>query len=156
MGFGGQVAGGVSGTEHESRPSPEAAARSNREWLVQQLAELDEATDRLCEALLRLRRSNAELSALVVRNESAREAIGDAEVPQRRRRELTSLLDEFEAARHQFRLALFAQCLEEGASVAEVGRALGISRQLASRLVSEAQLKARAASPRPEPGSRAR
>ena len=86
---------------------------------------------------MRFRNSNAELAELVARGGSVRAAIG-IEVPQRRRRELTAALDAFEAARHEFRLALFAVCLEEGASISEVGRALGVSRQRASRLAAEA------------------
>jgi hypothetical protein len=55
------------------------------------------------------------------------------------RRQVTEAIEEFEAARHQLRLALFALGTEEGASISEVGRVLGISRQLASRLAAEAE-----------------
>ena len=51
---------------------------------------------------------------------------------------MTEAVEESEAARHQLRLALFAVGKEEGASISEVGRVLGISRQLASRLAGEA------------------
>jgi DNA-directed RNA polymerase sigma subunit (sigma70/sigma32) len=87
--------------------------------------------------LVRFKNSNAELAELVASGGSVRDALG-VEVPQRRRRELTTMLDEFEACRHEFRLALFAVCLEEGATISEIGRALGVSRQRASRLVKEA------------------
>jgi hypothetical protein len=50
---------------------------------------------------------------------------------------VTEAIQEFEAARHQLRLALFSLGKEEGASISEVGRVLGISRQLASRLAGE-------------------
>jgi hypothetical protein len=55
------------------------------------------------------------------------------------RPEVTEAMDAFEAARHQVRLAMVAAALEQGASASEVGRALGISRQLASRLASEVE-----------------
>lgn len=56
------------------------------------------------------------------------------------RRQVTESIEEFEAARHQLRLALFALGKEEGASISEVGRVLGISRQLASRIAAEADV----------------
>ncbi len=55
------------------------------------------------------------------------------------RRQVTEAIEEFEAARHQLRLALFALGKEEGVSISEVGRVLGISRQLASRLAAESE-----------------
>jgi DNA-directed RNA polymerase sigma subunit (sigma70/sigma32) len=55
------------------------------------------------------------------------------------RRRVTEAITEFEAARHQLRLALFALGHEEGASISEVGRVLGISRQLAARLAGETE-----------------
>jgi hypothetical protein len=109
--------------------------------MVQRILELDESIDQLCDVLLRYRNSNVELAELIASGGSAREAIGNPRVPQRRRRELTVTLDAFEAARHQYRLALFALCMEEGASITEVGRALGISRQRASVLVKAANRK---------------
>jgi len=54
------------------------------------------------------------------------------------RQKVTEAIELFEASRHQLRLALFAVSLEEGASISEVGRVLGISRQLASRIAAEA------------------
>ena len=91
----------------------------------------------LGDVLERFRGSNGELFELVARGGSVRDAIG-VEVPQRRRRELTAALDAFEAARHQFRLAIFTRCLAEGASMSEIGRALGVSRQRASVLARQA------------------
>lgn len=54
------------------------------------------------------------------------------------RPEVTAALDSFEAARHRVRVAMFGLGLEQGASISEIGRSLGISRQLASRLAAEA------------------
>src|SRR5271165_5593727 len=50
-----------------------------------------------------------------------------------RRAEVTEAIEEFESVRHQVRLAMFDLAKEQGISLAEVARALGISRQLASR-----------------------
>jgi hypothetical protein len=111
-------------------------SRTNKDDLLRRILELDEAIDRLLDVLVRFKNSNVELAELVARGGSARDAIG-VEVPQRRRRELTATLDIFEAARHEYRLALFALCLREGASISEVGRGFGVSRQLAARLAGE-------------------
>jgi len=50
---------------------------------------------------------------------------------------MTESMEEFEAARYQLRLAIFALGQEEGSSISEFARALGISRQFASRLANE-------------------
>jgi hypothetical protein len=55
------------------------------------------------------------------------------------RSELTEALDNFETQRHRVRVALFGYLKDEGGtSAAEIGRSLGISRQLASKLAQEA------------------
>lgn len=105
--------------------------------LLRAIRQLGDVNDRLLDVLLRFKKSNRQLVDLVAEGGSVREAMG-VEVPQRRRRELTAALDAFEAARHQFRLAIFARCLEEGATISEIGRALGVSRQRASVLAREA------------------
>jgi hypothetical protein len=77
--------------------------------------------------------------AIAERLEDGAPAIGAAKgtgIPTERR-QVTEAIQEFEAARHQLRLALFSLGKEEGASISEVGRVLGISRQLASRLAGE-------------------
>jgi len=55
------------------------------------------------------------------------------------RQQMTGAIAAFEEARHQMRVALFDLALEQGSSISEVGRALDISRQLASRLAQEAR-----------------
>jgi len=55
------------------------------------------------------------------------------------REELTNALDEFDRVRHMVRLSLFVVLgQEQGVSISEIARTLGISRQLASRLAQEA------------------
>jgi len=68
-------------------------------------------------------------------------ATNSADVPLARR-QVTEGIEKFEATRHQLRLELFSLALDEGASISAVGRALGISRQLASRLAAEATRRA--------------
>jgi transposase-like protein len=113
------------------------SSSAQRKQLIRKISDLDEANDRLRDVLVRFRKSSAELAALVERGDSVREAVG-FEIPQRRRRELTATLDQFEGARQEFRLALFALCMEEGASMSEIARAFGISRQRASVLAGQA------------------
>jgi D-serine deaminase-like pyridoxal phosphate-dependent protein len=55
----------------------------------------------------------------------------------KRRSALTESIKEFELARHQTRLVLVAMAVDEGMSIADVARAWGVSRQLASRWVRE-------------------
>jgi uncharacterized Fe-S center protein len=52
---------------------------------------------------------------------------------------VTEAMEVFEAARHRARVAMLALALEQGATQSEVGRALGISRQLAARLAAEVE-----------------
>jgi hypothetical protein len=49
------------------------------------------------------------------------------------------LFSEYEHCRHEMRAAFLLPSLDEGMSIGDIGRALGISRQLASRLVREAR-----------------
>ena len=53
------------------------------------------------------------------------------------RQRLNDALEALEYSRHQVRLALTAAGLEEGMTVADTGRAWGVSRQLASRYARE-------------------
>jgi hypothetical protein len=86
-----------------------------------------------------LRRYEVAMVTIGERLEEGAPAIGAAKgtgIPTERR-QVTEAIQEFEAARHQLRLALFSLGKEEGASISEVGRVLGISRELASRLAGE-------------------
>jgi hypothetical protein len=56
-----------------------------------------------------------------------------------RRQEVNDAIEGFESARHAVRLAFFALGRTQGATPTSVGRALGISRQLASRLANMAE-----------------
>ena len=106
--------------------------------LVSEISALVEATERLRETLGRYKRANANLARRVSRGESVLEAFEAMDGAMDRQRELTEILEEFEAVRHRVRLALFGLAGAQGASMSELGRRLGISRQLASRLAKEA------------------
>jgi len=55
------------------------------------------------------------------------------------RRELTETIEDFEYFRHRSRLSLTASGLEEGMTIGQIGRAWGVSRQLAARYAREAR-----------------
>ena len=56
---------------------------------------------------------------------------------------LHDLLEDFQHARHRMRIAFMLPSVAEGMSIGAIGRALGVSRQLAQRLVHEAQEEAK-------------
>jgi len=110
--------------------------------LVEEIAQLTEASITLREVLIRNERAIADLAQRVLRGESVLEAFSAMDGAMDRNREMPETLDEFEHARHSLRLALFNLALEQGATASELGRRLGISRQLASRLAGNARAKA--------------
>ena len=61
------------------------------------------------------------------------EVMGTAE----RRLQMTVEMGTFEEARHRLRLAVTDAGLEEGMTIAAVGRAFGVSRQLAAKFAKE-------------------
>ncbi len=105
--------------------------------LVRDMATLVERTEELREVLQRYRKSSIELATRVSRGEALDEIFPVIEGPARPR-EVTETIIEFSAARHQVRLAMFVLGDEQGISISEMGRQLGMSRQLASRLAAEA------------------
>jgi len=111
--------------------------KANR--LVLDISVLAEASKTLREVLVRYERAVATLATRVHRGESVLESFDAMDGAMRGRRELTETFEEFETARRQVRLALFSLASAQGASMSELGRRLGISRQLASRLAAEAE-----------------
>jgi hypothetical protein len=109
---------------------------TKRENLARSIAELVESSAILRDQLEQYETTMAAIGRRVADGIPAVEAARGTEIPAERRR-VTEAIQEFEAARHQLRLVLFAVGREEGASISEVGRVLGISRQLASRLAGE-------------------
>jgi hypothetical protein len=56
-----------------------------------------------------------------------------------RRHDLTEALDALERQRHQVKVALAADGLRQGMTIGDLGRAWGVSRQLAARYAKEAR-----------------
>jgi hypothetical protein len=106
--------------------------------LVQRLVELHEANENLRSVLLRYDAGSAKLADLVEDDVQLLTALESLAGPLRRS-EVTDAVEAFEASRHQVRLAMFALSTEQGSSFSDMARALGISRQLASRLAAEAR-----------------
>jgi hypothetical protein len=48
-------------------------------------------------------------------------------------------LEALEHSRHEMRVAFIGPSLDEGMSIGEIGRSLGVSRQLAARFAKEAR-----------------
>jgi hypothetical protein len=111
---------------------------SKRHHLVQRIAVLGECSARLREQLVDYEQTMGRIAKRLDDGAPAITASRGTSIPSERRH-VTEAIEEFEAARHQVRLALFAVGKDEGASISEVGRVLGISRQLASRLAAEAE-----------------
>ena len=104
---------------------------------MQEMANLIEVVDQVREVLLRYKTISHRLVRRVEKDEPLVDAL-NALHGSLQRREVTEAIEELEMARHQIRLAMFALGKAQGASASELGRALGISRQLAHRLVTEA------------------
>jgi len=111
---------------------------SKSKQLVRRLSELIEVAEQLCTVLRRYNKASASVATLVDQDTHLVLALESLEGPVRRS-EVTEALEEFEAARHRVRLAMFALAKEQESSFSDVARALGISRQLASRLAAEAE-----------------
>jgi chromosome segregation ATPase len=105
--------------------------------LVKRIHELTDTSAQLRASLLQYERTMTRIAERLEAGEDAIAAAKGTSIPNQRRR-VTEAIEEFESARHQLRLALMVAGKAEGASIAEVGRVLGISRQLAARLAAEA------------------
>jgi len=112
-------------------------SRKRKEELERQIAALHEAIDELRRTLLHFKKSTATFVQLVEDGEAVYPALEQIQGPILRR-DLTDAVEMFEATRQRARTAILTLGREQGASMSEVGRLLGISRQLASRLVAEA------------------
>jgi hypothetical protein len=106
--------------------------------LISELSTLMGTTEQLRETLGRYKRASAGLIRRIEGGDSVFEAFDDMDGAMRSPRELTEMLTAFEQTRHQVRLALFELAAAQGATMSEVGRRLGVSRQLAARLGNEA------------------
>jgi hypothetical protein len=105
-----------------------------REQLVDEVRRYIEAGERLVTGITEFIAMNSEALRDIEAGMSVTESfhIRDSAGWSRR---VSSLLDEFEARRRDTRSSAAAALLDEGRSVTEVGRAFGVSHQLASRFV---------------------
>src|ERR1019366_10023598 len=111
---------------------------TEKSWqLAQALSHMDQCNRDLRSVMQRFEKTTTRLArrvdggALVV--EAVRDVTGSI-----RLQELSEAEKAFEVARHRARVAIFALAIEQGTNLSEMGRAIGISRQLASRLGGEA------------------
>jgi len=105
--------------------------------LRREMSALIEEIERTTAVLKRYKTLSAQLLSRVENGQVLVEALHQLEGPMRRR-EVTDAMDQLDSARHRVRLAMFALGEAQGTSVSELGRKLGISRQLAARLAKEA------------------
>jgi hypothetical protein len=105
--------------------------------LLQDMNALIDEVDRVRAVLLRYKKVSAQLASRVEQGTVLADALEQLEGAVRRR-EVTESMEELEGARHRVRLAMFALGNAQGTSASELGRKLGVSRQLASRLANEA------------------
>jgi len=107
--------------------------------LRQLILELEASNDHLRKVLLRQKRALV-TARRFQKGDMTVASILENGAPEMRV-EVTDAMTAFERARHMVRLALVAVLGEDHeTSTAEIGRSLGISRQLASRLAHEAEL----------------
>ena len=107
------------------------------EWLADEMAVLVEVTERARTVLKRYERASTQVVRRVHEGQRLVDALDKLDGAARRR-EVTDAMGELSAARHRVRLAMFALGESQGTRVSELGRKLGLSRQLASRLAKEA------------------
>ncbi len=132
------INGALKAQPRSSRSHYSRSVSTNRERLIQRQYEVVESSALLRGELLGYEKAMIKIAKRLERGDPASTAGRGTGVPAQRR-QVTEAIEQFEAARHQLRIALFALGMEEGASIAEIGRVLGISRQLASRIASEAE-----------------
>jgi len=113
---------------------------NNRRTIEALAKQLNDETDDLRAALTAHKRAVARFARLVRDGTLGVEALARADAALHRE-QVVACLDEFEHTRHELRLAIFGLCVDQGEGLSTVGRQLGISRQLASRLAAEASDK---------------
>jgi hypothetical protein len=111
---------------------------AERERLDRAFVALQAANDDLRDALLVHKDATTEAVRRMTDGSLTTEGIRAGAAPEIRE-DLTEAMDRFETARREARLAVFAYLsANSDESFSEIGRSLGISRQLASKLAREA------------------
>lgn len=109
---------------------------AKRKQLERRLHELVETNTELQVALERYSESNVQLAERIAQGApliEAMESMGGAAV----REDINGALENVAKARHRVRVAMCILAIEQGTSLSDLARSLGISRQLASRLAAE-------------------
>jgi hypothetical protein len=109
---------------------------SSRDQAIANLDRLLEGAEALEARLATTKVSYKRARDRLAEGSSVNDALADAQAGDTRQK-LTEALDEFEQLRHASRLSLVAAGIEEGMTITAVGRAWGVSRQLASRMAKE-------------------
>ena len=104
---------------------------------MSEMSSLIRFSEELRQVLQRYEDGGVTMADRLEQGESLADALDAAKGPVRRK-EVTDAMKRFERTRHQVRLLMFQLAAEQGTTASELGRQLGISRQLASRLSREA------------------
>jgi hypothetical protein len=113
---------------------------TDRERAIESIERTMEASVALRKHLLESERSGRKMISALKRGVPIPESVAaSGSNAAELRRSTNDLLNDFELARHEMRAAFILPSVDGGMSIGEIGRALGVSRQLASRLVREAR-----------------
>ena len=105
--------------------------------LARDLQAMAEQIELCQEVLAQLKSKAQEVARRVDRNEEPLVVILESVRWADRRSEFASASEQFEAVRHRVRLAMCAVAVDQEGSMADLARALGVSRQLTHRLYRE-------------------
>lgn len=104
--------------------------------LHQAIDEVAAASDALCRTLARYKAAVTMIPDHIQEGRPVVDILDQLQMASGRR-DITEAVSRFQSTRHRLRVALLERGLSEGATIADMGRALGVSRQFASRLASE-------------------
>lgn len=109
---------------------------SSTKGAIQAIEETMAASAALREHLKRTERIGRRMVSALQQGAAISDAVEAAgECPAELRQTAQDSLDNYESCRHRMRELFMVASLEEGLSIGEVARKLGVSRQLASRLI---------------------
>ena len=114
---------------------------TERQAALQEIEDLLESAKRL-RTDLRVKETAYRRAARMLERDESIDEVLVASGASSGRQELTDTMADFERHRHSARLALTAVALDEGMTIAQIGRRWGFSRQLAARYAQEVRDKA--------------
>jgi hypothetical protein len=113
---------------------------TDRERAIESVDKTLEASAALRKHLLENERTGRRMISAIKRGVPIPEAVeASGSCAANLRRSTKDLLDNYESARHEMRAAFILPSIDGGMTIGDIGRTLGVSRQLASRLVQEAR-----------------